>query len=186
MSKAPNREELGAVAMQLINMEPDEMWDYPTMFLLLVDTPDDERWGVALDEKSTELIGERAHNTSPAHVIEAFAMAFQAGMPSPYLLEEGQRLLGIILRTEGWGLSSDNIDPSELEEWSNSGKRFVDHPLAVETKMYSIYCPEVGHVSVLQKRHQLPALMPEAMDGAIPKAMENYVKAYRARFPEHA
>lgn len=186
MSKTLTKENLEELMTTLIKQEPDDMWDYPPVFFLVVGIPNEDRWGLVLDSGTAE--GFVRWGGNPMDYIETMTRAFDTPFSPdyPHGLDEGHKLLGVILRNEGWGLSSDDIPTAELLEWQQSGRRFNEHPKAVETKTYAAYATGIGATAVMMKRDQEPETAPSHMEGRIADGLREWVEAFGRRFPDHA
>lgn len=71
----------------------------------------------------------------PVVGLHAMVNAIQRGGRPP--LPASTPILGMVLQNEGWGLRSEDIPHEEIEAWIAAGKRYVDHPAAVETKIFT-------------------------------------------------
>jgi len=88
-------------------------------------------------------------------------------------MEEGETLLGVVLFSEGWGVSSSAPDAATaLMEWTQAGKRLVDHPLAVEFKMVSAVLTDGTVVMLTHQRGGVTESKPaHGVEGRIPDAL---------------
>src|SRR5690349_3628982 len=105
MSRKLGREEVTTMVTELVDNESDDMWDIPTSFFLLFDRPTEERTGVMLNEDITILFMKHPEG-GPARLLRTVTTALMIPFAPdmPHGLEDGDRLIGCMLRNEGWGL----------------------------------------------------------------------------------
>lgn len=185
MSRQLSREDLDNLVMGLVSNETEEMWDYPTMLFLIVDLPTEEKWGLMLREDLSEMLNRA--DRGPVEVLQtmAVAMTLPFAPDFPHGLHKGEKLLGFVIRNEGWRLSvPEDLTREELDEFTASGKRYVDHPKAKETRGYTAVTSDEA-TAALQVRHEQPAVMP-SIDGRVAEVLQLMLTAFKARFPEYA
>lgn len=98
------------------------------------------------------------------------------------LLNPGDSLVGAVLFSEGWGVSSDKPEAAAaLMEWTKAGKRLVDHPLAVEVKMVSAVLVDGSSVMLTYGRRgvELPDTKQANVEGRIPDALREALTAFQ-------
>lgn len=88
----------------------------------------------------------------------------------PELKKSVSGVTGLILMNEGWALSSERTKDLEKvrRELYLSGRRFSDHPDAIEIKMFSALDDEGMVMRKIERGNPEPEEMPDGAQGRVP------------------
>lgn len=152
-----------------------DVWDQEPTLALIIESAAGE---IAFaDVPVTSRTWEMAE---PFQIIRLAAQfAAEVGWGNP--LNPGDSLVGAVLFSEGWAVSSDAPEAAAaLMEWTKAGKRLVDHPLAVEVKMVSAVLVDDSSVMLTYGRGgvALPNTKQANVEGRIPDALRVALTAF--------
>lgn len=123
-------------------------------------------------------------NMAPMHlVLKSITMSTQifsaAKIKLPLKIIGDERVVGIILRTEGWGVAGKNeTDPTDtkppieaLQAWMAEGHRLSEHPDRIEVKTYQLIT-ESGQTTLSLDRGGDPTgKWADNFSGRVPEAL---------------
>jgi len=96
-------------------------------------------------------------------------------------MDEGETLLGVVLFSEGWGLSETN--PAEgglLRRWVESGNRIAEHPQRVEFKLVSAVLTDGTVLMLTHQRGGVTESKPASgVEGRIPDSLRKALRDFQ-------
>lgn len=166
----------------LLNLDVEgDVWDDVPLVLFVLDPgPDDpDKHRVAILDITPEFwVGK---DVPVAIHVMAAALTMPGSPLPPIPIEVGDEIVGIILRSEGWMLKGTPENRAEIEAWTSSGKRIVDHPAAIEVKQY-VGVTGTETFFKQQARHEEVSEWYPGSEGRVPEVLNTLLTAARTRY----
>jgi hypothetical protein len=148
-------------------------WDEPPSLALIIENPE----GI-VDFAPVPITGEMWAKAEPWRVVVAAgkaAVAMREGFNATPL-SEGDTFTGIVLFTEGWGLSEATTDKAQdLTRWLRAGGRIENHPDRTEYKLVNALLTDGSLIMLTHARGGKTVSDPayQAVEGRIPDALRS-------------
>lgn len=119
-----------------------------------------------------------------ASIAGATLAAGEAGIPSPITLSGG-KIVGLILRTEGWGVRGRTNDEEgtdapmidDLEKLMAEGRQLSEHPDRFEVKTYQLVIADGQSTLSLKRGRGEEGEWADSVEGRVPDALRRVFEA---------
>ena len=158
--------EVAEMVADLVEMAvKEDAWDEMPMLVFLA--PEDEQSALVLLDNDTEM--------DTYEMVKSVILGLRSGQ----FQKPVKNCIGVVLQTEGWALATDKttgkIDGKDLStitaELHAAGKRFSDHPAAIETKILNSVDADGSTLFQLNRGETTAKELPTSASGRIPEVM---------------
>lgn len=161
-----------------------ELWDqHPMLYLVCAPVPEltGDRYRVHLFDLTDRFWGMGPDVPALVRTL-GIALGVPNSPPPPVNVTDGEVVLAVVFRHEGWGVvSGSGISQEELMEYAANGGRFVDHPQRTEVKLVHGMTDNIT-VSRLHEREGAVTSLSTDGEGRLDEAMRAVLVGARKRW----